>query len=150
MAGLAIKWGLDKDAKSGETWRLNFPNAKHFEMWANELIELDEDSKDLLVDVLHMSPPCQVWSPVHTRPGQEDEQNFSSLFACWQLLKEAKPRIVTLEQTFGILHPKFSGPFNALIHAFTFHGYSVSWQLLKLERYGLPQHRTRCIIIAAG
>jgi DNA (cytosine-5)-methyltransferase 1 len=150
MAGLSILWGLDKDSNSGKTWRSNFPSAKHYEMWANEFIALDEPSKHMITDILHLSPPCQVWSPVHTVPGRDDEQNFTSLFACEEVLKKARPRIVTLEQTFGILHPKFSHAFNALIQTFTFYGYSISWQLVELQRWGLPQRRHRLIILAAG
>lgn len=111
---------------------------------------MNDFAKALFVDVLHLSPPCQVWSPVHTVPGQNDKQNFASLFACEELLKKSKPRMVTLEQTFGILHPKFSQAFNSLIQMFTFYGYSVSWQLVEFQRWGLAQSRKRLIIIAAG
>lgn len=150
MAGLLVLWGLDKDGNSGKTWRSYFPTAKHYEMWADEFVALDEPSIHLITDVLHLSPPCQVWSPVHTRPGQDHKQNFSSLFACEEVLKKARPRIVTLEQTFGILHPKFTQAFDALIQMFTFHEYSISWQLVELQRWGLPQRRRRLIILAAA
>lgn len=119
-------------------------------MWVHDFVKLDDQSKFIMTDVLHLSPPCQVWSPVHTVPGREDEQNFSSLFACWQLLEQAKPRIVTLEQTFGLLHPKFSQAFNSLIHTFTSQGYSINWQLVDLQDYGVPQRRRRLIIVGAG
>ncbi|KUJ21560.1 S-adenosyl-L-methionine-dependent methyltransferase [Mollisia scopiformis] len=150
LAGLQVIWGLDVDSNSSQTWRKNFPHAKHFEMWSWDFVALPDDLKQLLVDILHLSPPCQVWSPVHVVPGKNDEQNFSSLFACEELIKKARPRIITLEQTFGILHPKFSQAFNSLIQMFTFHGYSVSWRLVELQRLGLAQRRRRLVIFAAG
>ncbi|CZR65981.1 uncharacterized protein PAC_15881 [Phialocephala subalpina] len=154
LAELRVLWGLDKDGNSGQTWRRNFPSAQHFEAWADEFVSLfagqEERLKQFVVDVLHMSPPCQVWSPVHTVVGQDDQQNFDSLFACEELLKKAKPRMVTLEQTFGILHPKFSQAFNSVIQMFTFYGYSVSWQLVEFQRWGLAQSRRRLIVVAAG
>ena len=150
MAGLKVMWGLDFNNNAAETWRVNFPQATMYEMWADEVCSLPDPDDDLHVDVLHLSPPCQVWSPAHTVPGREDEMNFASLFAVQELISKAKPRIVTLEQTFGILHDRFTQPFNSLIRMFTDHNFSVSWQVIELQRLGLPQRRKRLIIVAAG
>lgn len=102
------------------------------------------------VDILHLSPPCQVWSPAHTVPGKNDEVNESALLSCGHLVKKIKPRLFTLEQTFGILHDRFQEFFNALLLGFTDQGYSVRWQVINLATYGLPQPRRRLIIIGAG
>lgn len=135
------------DQNAGKTWRSNFPDARHFEMWAHEFVTLEANS---VVDVLHLSPPCQIFSPMHGREGRNDQQNFDSLFACDAIIDKAQPRIVTVEQTFGILHPKFEAALNGLIHIFTSKGYSVSWQLVQFQYYGLAQTRRRLIIIAAS
>lgn len=148
MAGYKVVWGLDFNPNAATTWRANFPAARMYEMWADELCCYSRD--DLIVEVLHLSPPCQVWSPAQTRAGQDDEMNFASLFAVKELLHKARPRIVTLEQTFGILHDQFRQPFNSLIRMFIDQGFSVSWQVIDLQNYGLPQRRRRLIIIAAG
>ncbi|KAG4440342.1 hypothetical protein IFR05_004194 [Cadophora sp. M221] len=148
-AALKVLWGLDLDKNAGKTWKANFPTATHYEMWAHDLVATINASTDLLVDILHLSPPCQVFSPVHTRVGKNDQQNFDSLFACDALVHKARPRIITLEQTFGILHPKFEAAFNSLIQTFTSYGYSVSYQIVQFHRYGLAQTRRRLIIVAA-
>lgn len=80
-----------------------------------------------VVDLLHISPPCQFWSPAHTREGQNDDSNIAALFACFNLVKKLRPRIVTVEQTFGLMHDRHSLFFNSLIHNFTCSGYSVRW-----------------------
>ncbi|CZT40862.1 uncharacterized protein RSE6_00528 [Rhynchosporium secalis] len=148
-AGLEVTWGLDFDKNAGKTWKANFSTATHYEMWAHDLVAQINASVDLFVDVLHLSPPCQVFSPVHTRAGKNDQQNFDSLFACDAIVDKARPRIITLEQTFGILHPKFSMAFNALIQTFTSYGYSIAYQIVEFHRYGLAQTRRRLIIVAA-
>ncbi|KAH7342482.1 S-adenosyl-L-methionine-dependent methyltransferase [Rhexocercosporidium sp. MPI-PUGE-AT-0058] len=148
-AALKVLWGLDLDKNAGMTWRANFSTATHYEMWAHDLVAMINASTDLLVDILHLSPPCQVFSPVHTRVGKNDQQNFDSLFACDALVHKARPRIITLEQTFGILHPKFEAAFNSLIQTFTSYGYSVSYQIVQFQNYGLAQTRRRLIIVAA-
>ncbi len=129
------------------TLKVNFPGAKIYCEWSNAFAVRHED---LRVDILHLSPPCQVWSRVHTRPGQNDDMNLASLFGITGLIKKIKPRIATLEQTFGIMDARFEQPFNSLVHAFTCLEYSVSWQVVKLQELGLPQSRQRLIMIAAG
>jgi DNA (cytosine-5)-methyltransferase 1 len=141
---------LDCDPNTGLSWRHNFPDSKHFEMWAHEFVALPGCLQRFIVDILHLSPPCQVFSPVHTREGKNDQQNFASLFACEEIIKKTRPRMITLEQTFGILHPRFKEAFHSLIQMFTSLGYSVSWRTLGFQRYGLPQSRRRLIIIAAA
>lgn len=150
MAGLRVIWGLDFNPNAAETWRYNFPQAEMHEMWADEFCRLPDPEGKCTVDVLHLSPPCQVWSPAHTIAGKDDDMNFASLYAVQELIAKAKPRIVTLEQTFGIIHRRFRNPFNSLIRMFTDQNFSVSWQIVELERLGLPQRRKRLIIIAAA
>ncbi|KAH8819216.1 S-adenosyl-L-methionine-dependent methyltransferase [Xylogone sp. PMI_703] len=151
MAGLDVKFGLDFDPNPMETWELNFPNATPYNCDTQEFVALPPELSPKPVAVLHLSPPCQYFSPVHTRPGKNDEMNFASLYAVCSLLKKLRPRIVTLEQTFGI-HDlgKFQDAFSALIHMFTSIGFSVSWQVLSFEKFGLAQRRKRLIIVAAA
>ncbi|RAL67688.1 hypothetical protein DID88_008429 [Monilinia fructigena] len=115
----------------------------------NEFADLPDPSQDLWVDILHLSPPCQVFSPAHTVPGQHDEMNYASLFGVGSAIKKSRPRIVTLEQTFGILHPKNKNAFYGLIGCFADLGFDVSWQVVKFQGYGSPSRRTRLIILAA-
>ncbi|OBT52547.1 hypothetical protein VE04_07756, partial [Pseudogymnoascus sp. 24MN13] len=132
MAGLKVVWGFDFNAHACETWRLNFPSANMYEMSAFDVCEIW--AKEALagmanraqVDILHISPPCQFFSPAHTIPGKDDDMNTASLLACGRLLALVKPRVVTLEQTFGIGHAEFTRWFNALIHQFTDNGASHS------------------------
>ncbi|KAG0648963.1 Cytosine-specific methyltransferase [Hyphodiscus hymeniophilus] len=146
-AGLKPLFGTDFMPICCETLRINFPDVKVYELWAHEFSVLPGDFH---VDILHLSPPCQVWSPVHTRPGKDDDMNFASLFAVEELIKKTRPRMITLEQTFGILHDRFRPAFNALIRMFVDSGYSVSWQVVKFTDFGLAQSRKRLVIVAAG
>jgi DNA (cytosine-5)-methyltransferase 1 len=149
MAGLKVIWGMDFNTSAGETWAKNFSTAKLYNMWAHELVALPGPDDLFIVDILHLSPPCQVFSPVHTIKGKDDDMNYASLFAIMELIKKTKPRIVTLEQTFGILHKRFRQAFNTVIHMYTALGFSVSWQIVELQRLGLAQRRKRLIIVAS-
>jgi DNA (cytosine-5)-methyltransferase 1 len=136
MAGLKIIWGFDKDQHACTSWKLNFPNAHMYTLMAHEFVQKGEDSDQLKVDIMHLSPPCQVWSPAHTTPGRDDEMNLASLYACGSILKAVKPRIATLEQTFGIVSlSRFQAYFRSLILMFTDNGYSVRWKVALLQNW---------------
>ncbi|TGO42369.1 hypothetical protein BHYA_0009g00480 [Botrytis hyacinthi] len=156
MAGLRVKWGFDFDQHACTTWRLNFPGATCYEMSSERFVSLATSSpcssdipNDVKVDILHLSPPCQYFSPAHTVEGKNDEMNTASLFAVAAVIKIAKPRVVTLEQTFGILYPRFRGYFSSLICMFTSCGFSLRWAIVPLAQWGLPQRRFRLIVIAS-
>ncbi|KAK1590874.1 C-5 cytosine-specific DNA methylase [Colletotrichum navitas] len=147
-AGLHVKYAVDNCKKACATYRLNFPNTNLFEKSVDELMLSPKDNQ-LRTDILHLSPPCQTWSPAHTVPGANDEANIAALFACRSLVEKVRPRIFTLEQTFGIMQPCFDPFFCSLVGGFTEFGYSVTWKIVHLQNWGLPQTRKRLIMIGA-
>lgn len=153
MAGLKVLAACDKWLRCCETYRQNFPDV---ELHQEDIYKLIEDmSTDLTreilnVDIVHFSPPCQTWSPAHTCEGKKDEENRATLYACEKIIIIYKPRIFTLEQTFGLAQERWIPNFNALVQGFTRHGYSVKWKVLHLVEYGLPQTRKRLIMIGAA
>lgn len=87
---------------------------------------------------------------MHTRPGQNDELNQATFSAVTELINKVKPRIVTLEETFGLTRQVDTLPwFTAMIQMFTKLGFSVRWKVFNLCDFGLPQPRKRLIIFAS-
>ncbi|KAF8859361.1 S-adenosyl-L-methionine-dependent methyltransferase [Acephala macrosclerotiorum] len=160
MAGLHIRWGFDFNKHACSTWTANFPHAANYQESAHDFVsrcqyhlrthsEGSSARDKFKVDILHLSPPCQFFSPAHTVDGQDDEMNVASLFAVQSVIEVARPRVVTLEQTFGIVSERFRWFFNALVQMFTSHEFSVRWAVIPLQSWGLPQRRMRLIIIAS-
>ncbi|KAK3941949.1 S-adenosyl-L-methionine-dependent methyltransferase [Diplogelasinospora grovesii] len=147
-AGAHVVFAIDHWSPAVASLRSNFRQSDIYHMDVTDFI--NNRSINYRVDLLHLSPPCQVWSPAHTRPGRNDEDNTAVLFSCTHLVDKIRPRVFTLEQTFGMLHSRFRLVFNTLIHGFAMHGYSVRWKVVHLASYGLPQPRKRLIIIGAG
>lgn len=145
-AGLHVKWGFDFNLSACRSYALNFYAAGVYNIWADQFAMLP--TEDHKVDICHMSPPCQFFSDAHTVLGKDDDMNTASLFSVYQLLQKVKPRVVTLEQTSGLLrrHSEF---FNAVVLMFTAQGFSIRWRLLHCADYGLPQHRVRAFMIAS-
>jgi DNA (cytosine-5)-methyltransferase 1 len=155
LAGLKVVWGFDFWQQACASWQANFPHARNYCLHSQDFVniafraERDGLQNPMKVDILHLSPPCQTWSPAHSKEGKDDEMNVASLFAVQAVIEASKPRIVTLEQTFGILFPKFRWYFNCLIHMFTVLDFSIRWAIVPLSQWGLPQRRHRLIIIAS-
>ena len=145
MAGLRVKWGFDQWEHACSTWRTNFPQATCYQLSSYEFVDKVRGSKhrkavDSKVDILHLSPPCQYFSPAHTVDCPNDEMNVASLFAVGDVVKVAKPRIVTLEQTFGIVAVRFRKYFNSLIQMFTALGFSVRWAVVNLAQWACSKY----------
>ncbi|KAI3321042.1 S-adenosyl-L-methionine-dependent methyltransferase [Xylariaceae sp. AK1471] len=147
-AGFHVKVGCDHNPGACNTYREVFPDTELHESDIFDFITSVDNSK-LRVDVLHLSPPCQFWSPAHTVAGVNDDANIAVLFSCHELIKKHRPRLFTLEQTFGILHPRFEYYFNALIHGFTENSYSVRWKIVNLIDWGSPATRKRLVMIGS-
>ncbi|KAL3304002.1 C-5 cytosine-specific DNA methylase [Colletotrichum asianum] len=147
-AGLHVQFAVDHWEKACDSYRLNFPETTLFQTSVDEFI-LSHADVPMRTDILHLSPPCQTWSPAHTIPGVNDEANIAALFACRSLVERLRPRVFTLEQTFGILQNCHDPFFCSLVGGFTDFGYSVTWKIVHLQTWGLPQTRKRLIMIGA-
>ncbi|CUS09459.1 unnamed protein product [Tuber aestivum] len=145
-AGFRNAWSFDSNYEAVSTYRRNFPQCTTYHSTVNDFLTLRHP--ELLVDVVHLSPPCQPHSPAHTIAGKDDDNNEASLFCVRQCLQACRPRMVTLEQTDGLLNrPEW---FRSLVMMFTDLGFSLSWKVLHGVEYGVPQTRKRLFLLAAS
>ncbi|CAM1502140.1 Fc.00g041240.m01.CDS01 [Cosmosporella sp. VM-42] len=149
MSGFKVRYAVDKAEEVWRTYKTNFRDTELFKMSLDEFVA-NLGHRHIRVDVLHFSPPCQFFSPAHTHASVHDDANIFALFGCSQLIHLTRPRIITVEQTFGITHEHHVGYLRALISDFTQFGYSVRWKVVRLCTWGAAQDRKRLIIIAAA
>ncbi|KAF4465125.1 dna (cytosine-5-)-methyltransferase [Fusarium albosuccineum] len=149
MAGFKVQYAVDKAPEVWDTYETNFPDTELFKMSLDQFLS-DDRTGHMRVDVLHFSPPCQFFSPAHTHASAQDDDNIFALYSCNQLLKKLRPRIITVEQTFGLTHDRHAEYFHAFLGDFTQFGYSVRWKVVRLCTWGAAQDRKRLIIIAAA
>ncbi|KAM0356015.1 hypothetical protein ACHAPU_000408 [Fusarium lateritium] len=152
MAGFKVQYAVDKAPEVWETYQSNFPDTELFRKSLDEFVSNTAhfNTTHMRVDVLHFSPPCQFFSPAHTHASAQDDENIHALFGCNPLLDKLRPRIVTVEQTFGLTHDRHENYFNTFLAEFTQYGYSVCWKIVRLCTWGAAQDRKRLIIIAAA
>ncbi|KAK4694176.1 DNA (cytosine-5)-methyltransferase 1, partial [Lecanoromycetidae sp. Uapishka_2] len=147
-AGLRVEWGFDFNRAAIDTCVLNFWQACYENIAAHEFATII--TEDFMVDILHLSPPCQTFSPIHVHQGKDDEMNEATFFAVEEIIRKTKPRIVTLEETFGLTRtPEKLTWFHALIQVFTKLGFSVRWKVFDLRVFGLAQPRKRLFVMAS-
>ncbi len=154
-AGLDHSWASDYDAAACKTFHLNFPLAKNFRMDAQDIHSMH--GIDLNIDILHLSTPCQPYSPARRQRSDKDKANIAASMAIGSLLDKAKPRVATFENTSGLWERKAKTDYGVdvrnlwgeILQQFTSRGYSVRWKSIKFEQYGLPQKRRRLILVAS-
>ena len=147
QANLEVKWGFDQNASAMKTYALNFEGATCITASVDQAIALADGLK---ADLLHLSPPCQPFSPMHIWEGKDDEANEAAFLAVGEILSYVSPRVATLEETLGLItHRQHAKWFRTLVHMFTCRNYSVRWKLVNLLDFGLPQPRRRVLIFAS-
>ncbi|KAL4927518.1 DNA cytosine methyltransferase [Aspergillus undulatus] len=147
MAGLHPKWAFDICPQAAATYRLNFATSVCEE--SDIFSFLANNEKFLRVDITHGSPPCQTFSPAKTRASANDDANSACIFSCGDLIRKAKPRVHTMEETSGLIdrHQEY---FRSVVRDFIESGYSVRWAILICKEHGVPQKRKRLVVIASG
>lgn len=149
MSGFKVTHAVDKAADVWDTYHTNFQSTQLYRCSVDEFI-VRARKEHIRVDILHLSPPCQFFSPAHTHQAAHDDENIFALFSCNALINKVRPRLITVEQTFGITHDRHQEYLRGLINDFTQFGYSVRWKIVRLCTWGSAQDRKRLIMIAAA
>lgn len=95
--GATVAWANEKDRFASETFRLNFPDVKHFEKPVEELSVFEDDLCP--VDILTAGFPCQPFSVAGDKLGFSDDRGLLFLHII-RLLREFgrdKPKLLLLE-----------------------------------------------------
>ena len=146
QAGLEVVYGFDWDSVATQSYRLNHPRARCYTAAVHHFLALQDE--DLHVDILHLSPPCQPFSPAHTIAGKNDEDNEAALFSITGLIRRTRPRLATFEETSG-LFTRHSNYFYQVLDMLTSEGFSVRYKVVNFAEYGLSQARKRVFIVAS-
>lgn len=150
-AGFAVVGGIENDALAAETYRLNFPDTKLWDVDIREVSsaevmrELDLEAGDL--DLLAGCPPCEGFSTLRTRNGHKRNRDpLNQLVSQFQRLTlDLRPKAVMLENVPALEHNYRFKDFVRKLHAA---GYTVHYRVKNVADYGVPQKRRRLILMA--
>jgi 16S rRNA G966 N2-methylase RsmD len=153
-AGLKMDFAFDYDECAKNTYDTNFGHTgvRVLERDVQNFVaEARDAGKAWVVDILHLSPPCQPFCGANRRPNEEEDRaNIAAFERVPDLLEISKPRIVTLEEAKTLTDCDKREFFKKILAFFIKKNFSVQWKVTDLWQYGVPQTRRRTIIIAAA
>ena len=134
------------DPDAIELYEYNFPNVRNF----GDITQIDENSPELPdFDLFTGGFPCQPFSTVGKRQGQEDERGRGTLFGDIIRICEVKqPQYILLENVKGLRTGKMKSTFEVILSELNRIGYDVRYAILNSKDYGIPQTRERLWIFA--
>jgi DNA (cytosine-5)-methyltransferase 1 len=132
---------VENDPKSCETLRRNRPSWPVIEQDLNEFQSMKFNNVDLLAGGL----PCPPFSVAGKQLGVDDERNLFP--AAIRIAAECRPKAIMIENVKGILDPKFDSCRHSILDAFAILGYRGGWNLYNSSWFGVPQLRSRAILI---
>jgi DNA (cytosine-5)-methyltransferase 1 len=145
-SGIPVVAGIDLDPACRYPFETNI-GAKFLEqdistLTAANIATLFGDAK---IRVLAGCAPCQPFSGYTTKRRAIDER-WQLLLQFLRIVQETAPEIVTLENVPRLTHlplwQKFVGGLEAS-------GYFVSWDVVDVSKFGVPQNRRRLVLLAS-
>lgn len=131
----------ENDSDAIELYQYNFPNTKNF----GDITQINPNARSFPnFDLFTGGFPCQPFSTVGKRQGQEDERGRGTLFGDIIRICEVKqPQYILLENVKGLLTGKMKSTFDIILDELHRIGYDTSYAVLNSKDYGIPQTRER-------
>lgn len=149
--GFDVIYAFDFARDTIDTYRHN-SNYHHGPAFVRDIHEVSRDSieKDLghelgEVDVVIGGPPCQGFSV--QRRGDDNDPRNDLVLEYVRLLKQLRPKLFIMENVVGILSKRGEPYIKALYENMSAAGYVMQKEKLLASNYGVPQDRTRVIIV---
>ncbi|MGC4107271.1 MAG: DNA cytosine methyltransferase [Thermomicrobiales bacterium] len=149
MAGFRETFATDHDPVAMATFRQNLP---HVPTWEGDITKLTADA--ILeaaglapgeLDVLDGSPPCQGFSMAGRRQLSDSRNTLFREYV--RLLAALQPKVFVMENVAGMVRGRMRLVFAECLTALKDAGYRVSARVLNTMYFGVPQHRSRLIVI---
>tara|TARA_Y100000816_G_scaffold18088_1_gene11835 strand:+ start:198 stop:1262 length:1065 start_codon:yes stop_codon:yes gene_type:complete len=99
-------------------------------------------------EVLTAGFPCQPFSISGKKRGFEDTRGTLFFDVC-RIIKEKHPKVVLLENVKHFIHHDKKRTMSTVLSSLENLGYNISFKILNLKDFGLPQNRERIFIVAS-
>jgi DNA (cytosine-5)-methyltransferase 1 len=147
-AGFDVVGAVEIEENAFATYVMNHPevNALREDIRSVHGDDLLRTAPGRRVDLLAGCPPCQGFSSLTRKYGRHDPRN-QLVMEMGRLVREILPRAVMMENVPGLaergkpLLDDFVKELEAL-------GYMVTWDILQVADYGVPQNRRRLVLLA--
>ncbi len=150
-AGINVKKGYDFDSDAEKTYDYNNSGAKFYlkdicNLKGQEMIS-DLDLKNNYF-LLAGCAPCQPFSSINKNSNKGDNRK-NLLLEFGRLISETKPDFILMENVPGLKNNKGKYIFQQFLNILDKENYSYDFSILNVKNYGVPQKRTRLVLIAS-
>lgn len=146
-AGFKVCAAVELDKLAAATYTANHPETVMFAKDIREIssAEILSTSPTNRIDLIAACPPCQSFSSLTAKYKRKDSRDeLINEFA--RLVREIKPQAIMMENVPG-LAMKGAHLFNPVIKEFKDLGYSITYRVLEVADYGVPQRRKRLVVL---
>lgn len=148
-AGINVIAGYDIEAQCRYAYEKN-NNAVFIQKSVTDLKveDFERHYGDAEIRILAGCAPCQVFSSYNkkTREENQKDERWSLLTSFGDHIKAVKPEIVTMENVPRLVNQRVFHDFVDMLNA---EGYQVSFKVVYCPDYGMPQSRSRLVLLAS-
>jgi DNA (cytosine-5)-methyltransferase 1 len=141
-AGFDVIWANEYDK---EIWATYEKNHKKTILDRRSIVDIPS-SEVPDCDGIIGGPPCQSWSEAGSKRGIADKRG-QLFYEFMRILADKKPKFFLAENVSGMLLPAHKEALENIKQMFTDIGYDLTFQLLNVSDYGVPQDRKRVFFI---
>ena len=142
QAGFDIIWANEYDKEIWETYEKNH---KKTVLDKRSIVNISSDEIPDCDGIIG-GPPCQSWSEAGAKKGIADKRG-QLFFEFMRILADKKPKFFLAENVSGMLLPTHGTALENIKQMFVDIGYDLSFQMLNVSDYGIPQDRKRVFFI---
>jgi DNA (cytosine-5)-methyltransferase 1 len=141
-AGFDVIWANEYDKEIWETYEKNH---EHTILDKRSIVDIPS-SEVPDCDGIIGGPPCQSWSEAGSKRGITDKRG-QLFYEFMRILADKKPKFFLAENVSGMLLPTHKDALANIKQMFTDIGYNLTFQLLNVSDFGVPQDRKRVFFI---
>lgn len=141
-AGFDVVWANEYDKEIWETYERNHKNTILDRRSIVDIPSSDVPDCDGIIG----GPPCQSWSEAGAKKGIADKRG-QLFYEFMRILADKKPKFFLAENVSGMLLPAHKEALANIKQMFTDIGYDLSFELLNVSDFGVPQDRKRVFFI---
>lgn len=142
QAGFDIVWANEFDK---EIWATYEKNHKNTILDRRSIVDIPSNEVPDCDGIIG-GPPCQSWSEAGSKRGIADKRG-QLFYEFMRILADKKPKFFLAENVSGMLLPAHKGALANIKQMFQDIGYDLSFQLLNVSDFGVPQDRKRVFFV---
>lgn len=149
QAGFVVSAAVEYDKHASATYAANHPETILYtkdirEVSGKELLATSPTGK---IDLIAACPPCQSFSSLTSKYKKKDDRDeLINEFA--RIVREVRPGTLMMENVPG-LAKKGAHLFDPVIAEFENMGYHISYKVVDVADYGIPQRRRRLVVLGS-